>query len=74
VDHNPTTAGRFNVQSIPTLILFKNGQPVETLGGAVSKKALLGAAGTGIWREPALIAQCSASNRSLPLCERQKAG
>jgi thioredoxin 2 len=41
VDQNPTTAGRFNVQSIPTLILFKNGQAVETLVGAMSKKALL---------------------------------
>lgn len=41
VDQNPTTAGRFNIQSIPTLILFKNGQVVETLVGAMSKNALL---------------------------------
>jgi thioredoxin 2 len=41
VDQNPTTAGRFNVQSIPTLILFKNGQAVETAVGAMSKNALL---------------------------------
>ena len=41
VDQNPTTAGRFNVQSIPTLILFKNGQAVETMVGAMSKHALL---------------------------------
>jgi thioredoxin 2 len=40
VDQNPTTAGRFNVRSIPTMILFKNGQPVETLVGAMSKDAL----------------------------------
>jgi thioredoxin 2 len=41
VDQNPTTAERFNVRSIPTMILFKNGQPVETLVGAMSKDALL---------------------------------
>ena len=41
IDQNPSTAERFNVQSIPTLILFKNGQAVETVVGAVSKSALL---------------------------------
>jgi thioredoxin 2 len=41
VDQNPTTAERFNIQSIPTLILFKNGQAVETVVGAMSKSALL---------------------------------
>jgi thioredoxin 2 len=41
VDQNPATAGQFNIQSIPTMILFKNGQPVETLVGAMSKNALL---------------------------------
>jgi thioredoxin 2 len=41
VDQNPTTAGRFNVQSIPTMILFKNGKAVETVVGAMSKNALL---------------------------------
>jgi len=41
VDQNPTTAGRFNIRSIPTMILFKNGQAVETLVGAMSKEALL---------------------------------
>ena len=41
VDENPTTAGQYNVRSIPTLILFKDGHPVETLVGAMSKDALL---------------------------------
>lgn len=41
VDLNPATAEQFNIQSIPTLILFKNGEPVETLVGAMSKNALL---------------------------------
>ena len=41
VDENPATARQFNIQSIPTMILFKDGQPVETLVGAMSKDALL---------------------------------
>jgi thioredoxin 2 len=41
VDENPATAGQYNIQSIPTMILFKNGQPVEMLIGAMSKAALL---------------------------------
>ncbi len=41
VDHNPTTAAQYNIRSIPTMILFKDGHPVETLVGAMSKDALL---------------------------------
>ncbi len=29
VDANPTTPGQFRIMSIPTIILFKDGQPVE---------------------------------------------
>lgn len=39
VDDNPATAGQFRVMSIPTLILFKDGQPVDTLVGAQPKRA-----------------------------------
>ena len=41
VDSNPRLATQFGVMSIPTLILFKNGQPVERLVGAMSKRNLL---------------------------------
>jgi thioredoxin 2 len=41
VDQNPTTAERFSIRSIPTMILFKEGKAVETLVGAMSKDALL---------------------------------
>ncbi len=41
VDENPMAAGAHRVQSIPTLILFKNGQPVERLVGALPREALL---------------------------------
>jgi len=41
VDSNPRAATQFGVMSIPTLILFKNGQAVERLVGAMSKRKLL---------------------------------
>jgi len=41
VDQNPATAGKYNIRSIPTMILFKDGNVVETLVGAMSKAALL---------------------------------
>lgn len=40
VDENPESASRFGVMSIPTLILFKNGQPVDKVVGLNSKDAL----------------------------------
>lgn len=40
VDQSPNTAQKFDVMSIPTLILFKNGKAVETLVGLQSKDAL----------------------------------
>jgi thioredoxin 1 len=40
VDENQQTAARFQVLSIPTLILFKGGQPVKTVIGAYPKKRL----------------------------------
>ncbi|PNY82130.1 thioredoxin [Deinococcus koreensis] len=39
VDDNPVTQGQFRVMSIPTLILFKDGQPVEGVVGAQPKRA-----------------------------------
>ena len=41
IDANPDTAGKFRVFSIPTLILFKGGEPVKRIVGAKSKAALL---------------------------------
>ena len=42
VDTNPLTAQQYQVVSIPTLIVFKNGQPVARMVGARGKSALLG--------------------------------
>jgi thioredoxin 1 len=41
VDTNPATACKYQVISIPTLILFRDGRPVKRIVGAKSKAALL---------------------------------
>jgi len=41
VDEAGDVAGQFGVQSIPTLMLFKGGQPVERLVGAYPKPAIV---------------------------------
>jgi thioredoxin 1 len=41
VDANPLTAEQYQVVSIPTLIVFKGGQPVARMVGARGKSALL---------------------------------
>jgi len=40
VDEEVKTTEKYRVMSIPTLILFKNGVPVDTVIGAVPKKTL----------------------------------
>jgi thioredoxin 1 len=41
VDRNPQTSMKFGVQSIPTMILFKDGKEVERLIGYMPKERLL---------------------------------
>jgi|SRR5215475_14105517 len=41
VDENPESASQFGVMSIPTLIVFKNGQAVERVVGYMPKTKLL---------------------------------
>jgi thioredoxin 1 len=41
VDQNPQVATQFGVMSIPTLILFKDGESVERLIGYMPKERLL---------------------------------
>ncbi len=45
VDDNPESAGRFGVMSIPTLIVFKDGKPVDKVIGFQPKEALMAAVG-----------------------------
>ncbi len=41
-DENPATASRFNISSIPTLLLFNHGKLVDQLVGVQSKAAIAG--------------------------------
>ena len=41
VDDNQQTAAKYEVLSIPTMILFKGGQPVKKVIGAYPKKKLV---------------------------------
>lgn len=41
VDDNPRTASQFQIQSIPTMLLFKNGKLVDRLIGAHPKQTIV---------------------------------
>ncbi len=41
VDECQEMAGRFNIMSIPTLLIFKKGEAIEQMVGAMSKDQLL---------------------------------
>ena len=41
VDEQPQLAARFSVESIPTMIVFKNGKAVNSSVGSLPKRALL---------------------------------
>lgn len=41
VDENPGVSARYQIMSIPTLILFKGGQPVDSVVGALPRNQLV---------------------------------
>ena len=41
IDENPEKTQEYSVQSIPTMVLFKNGKPVHKVQGAMPKHKLL---------------------------------
>ena len=41
VDENPEKMEEYSVHSIPTMVLFKSGQPIKTIVGAKPKHLLL---------------------------------
>ncbi len=40
-DENPQIPGQFTVMSLPTVMIFKNGQPIQALVGAKSKQTYM---------------------------------
>ena len=40
VDSNPTVSSTFGIRSIPTLLIFKSGKPVDQIVGAVSENVI----------------------------------
>ncbi len=48
VDENPESASRFGIMSIPTLLVFKDGQPVDKIVGFQPKEALMATLGKHI--------------------------
>ena len=40
IDDNPETPGKYGVRGVPTLMIFKDGEPVATKVGAMPKSAL----------------------------------
>ena len=40
VDDNPRTAAQFQIQSIPTMLIFKDGKLIDRLVGALPKQAI----------------------------------
>jgi thioredoxin 1 len=40
VDQNPKTAARYGIMSIPTLLIFKNGEPISHIVGFRPKEEL----------------------------------
>ena len=41
IDENPVKTQEYSVQTIPTMVLFKDGNPVHTIVGAMPKHRLL---------------------------------
>ncbi len=40
VDENPRTASQFQIQSIPTMLIFKDGQLIDRIVGAQPKQSI----------------------------------
>lgn len=41
VESNPQLSGQYGVRSIPTFLIFKDGEPVEQVVGALPEKAFV---------------------------------
>lgn len=48
VDDSPNMAARFGIRAIPTLMVFKNGEVVDQVTGAVGKEQLVAMVGKAL--------------------------
>src|ERR1700758_1035023 len=65
-DENQETAVSFNIMSIPTLILFRNGQPAKTVIGAYPKRKLEAELEPALASPPPPYASATATRSSRP--------
>lgn len=42
IDESPDIAGKYSIMSIPTLLIMKDGEPVDQLVGLVQKRKIMG--------------------------------
>jgi thioredoxin 1 len=52
VDENPRATSQYGIRSIPTLIVFKNGEPVDRIIGAVPKRHIVEVVEKALTSEP----------------------
>ena len=41
IDENPEMVSKYQIMSVPTMIVFKNGEPVKTFVGLTEKEAIV---------------------------------
>ncbi|MBN1652394.1 MAG: thioredoxin fold domain-containing protein [Deltaproteobacteria bacterium] len=77
IERSPIIARTFRVQSIPMLVLFSQGQPVDQLLGAVDKKTLLEfvrpvLGGSSLEIEPKELRELVLQQRAIPIDIREE--
>ena len=66
VDEEPALAQKYNVMSIPTLIIFKDGKEIDQQIGFNGKEALVEAIDKALWDYRLLIKACLILSLSVP--------
>ena len=72
-DENPNVASQYGIRSIPTLMIFKGGQKVDTVVGAVPQTTLSGPITKDLRAPPPPPARSRAAVRCRPLRNSSRA-